>query len=89
MDDTLYIFKVGMMLATMLSAPMLIVVVILGVTVSVVQAAFQMQDQTLPLLIKLLACVLILAATWGWMSAQLLEYSREVFERIAAISARR
>lgn len=88
MGDTLYIFKTGMMLATVLSAPMLVVVVVLGVTVSLLQAAFQMQDQTLPLLVKLLAAVLVLALTWGWMSSQLLEFFREIFARIESLSAR-
>jgi type III secretion protein S len=89
MGDTLYLFKAGMMLAVLLSAPVLVVVVILGVAVSLLQAAFQMQDQTLPLLVKLLATVMILAATWAWMSSQVIEYSREVFERIEGVSTRR
>jgi type III secretion protein S len=89
MGDTLYLFKAGMMLATLLSAPVLIVVVVLGVAVSLLQAAFQMQDQTLPLLVKLMATVLILALSWAWMSGQLIEYSREVFNRIEGISAKR
>ena len=89
MGDTLYLFKAGMLLATILSAPVLITVVVLGVAVSLLQAAFQMQDQTLPLLVKPLATVLILAATWAWMSGQLVEFSREIFERIEGISARR
>ncbi|CAN5573140.1 N/A [soil metagenome] len=88
MGDTLYIFKAGMMLATILSAPILIAVVVLGVTVSLLQAAFQMQDQTLPLLVKLLAAVLILSLTWTWMSSLVIEFFREVFDRIESLTAR-
>jgi type III secretion protein S len=89
MGDTLYLFKVGMMLATILSAPVLVVVVVLGVAVSLLQAAFQMQDQTLPLLVKIMACVLILAATWGWMSTQVIEFTSQVFDRVESISTRK
>lgn len=77
-----------MMLATILSAPILIAVVVLGVTVSLLQAAFQMQDQTLPLLVKLLAAVLILSLTWTWMSSLVIEFFREVFDRIESLTAR-
>lgn len=89
MGDTLYVFKTGMLLATMLSAPTLIAVVVLGVAVSLVQAAFQMQDQTLPMLVKLFATVVILGMTWAWMSSAMVEFSNGVFERIANVSTKR
>lgn len=89
MGDTLYLFKAGLFLASLLSAPVLIVVVLLGVLVSLLQAAFQLQDQTLPMLVKLLATILVLAATWTWMASQLIEYSNHIFERIEGISTRR
>lgn len=82
MNDSLYIFKVGMTLSVMLSGPVLVIVVLLGIVVSLLQAAFQMQDQTLPLFAKLVVTVVILALSWNWMSTAMLEFTNDVFTRI-------
>ncbi|MDB5821271.1 MAG: type secretion protein HrpO family [Rhizobacter sp.] len=80
--DSLYIFKVGMTLSVMLSGPVLVIVVLLGIVVSLLQAAFQMQDQTLPLFAKLVITVVILAFTWNWMSTAMIDFTNNVFSRI-------
>ena len=86
LTDSLYIFKVGMTLSVMLSGPVLVLVVLLGIVVSLLQAAFQMQDQTLPLFAKLLMTIAILAFSWNWMSTAMLEFTNEVFNRIEEMS---
>lgn len=88
LTDSLYVFKVGMMLAVMLSGPVLVVVVALGIVVSLLQAAFQMQDQTLPLFVKLVVTILILAFSWNWMSSEMIEFTRDVFTRIEEMRER-
>jgi type III secretion protein S len=82
LTDSLYIFKVGMTLSVMLSGPVLIIVVLLGIVVSLLQAAFQMQDQTLPLFAKLVVTIVVLAFSWNWMSTAMLEFTNDVFQRI-------
>jgi type III secretion protein S len=86
LSDSLYVFKVGMTLSVMLSGPVLIIVVLLGIMVSLLQAAFQMQDQTLPLFAKLVVTVVILAFSWNWMSTAMLEFTNDVFSRIEEMS---
>ena len=46
--EPIVLFKQGMLLVVVLSAPPLIVAVIVGVMTSLVQALMQIQDQTLP-----------------------------------------
>ncbi|WP_205914764.1 EscS/YscS/HrcS family type III secretion system export apparatus protein, partial [Pseudomonas viridiflava] len=46
--ETLTLFKQAMMLVVVLSAPPLIVAVVVGVITSLLQAVMQLQDQTLP-----------------------------------------
>jgi type III secretion protein S len=82
LTDSLYVFKVGMTLSVMLSGPVLIIVVLLGIVVSLLQAAFQMQDQTLPLFAKLVVTIVVLAFSWNWMSTAMLEFTNDVFQRI-------
>lgn len=88
MESSLYLFKTGLLLATLLSAPVLLAVLVVGMLVSLVQAAFQLQDQTLPIVAKLVVAVLILAMSWSWMSAQLIQFSQQVFDSIQTISVK-
>lgn len=88
MESSLYLFKTGLLLATLLSAPVLIAVLVVGMLVSLVQAAFQLQDQTLPIVAKLVVAVLVLAMSWSWMSAQVIQFSQQVFDSIQTISVK-
>ncbi|MGJ7579333.1 EscS/YscS/HrcS family type III secretion system export apparatus protein [Variovorax sp. RHLX14] len=88
MESSLYLFKTGLLLATLLSAPVLLAVLVVGMLVSLVQAAFQLQDQTLPIVAKLVVAVLVLAMSWSWMSAQLIQFSQQVFDSIQTISVK-
>ena len=88
MESSLYLFKTGLLLATLLSAPALLAVLAVGMLVSLVQAAFQLQDQTLPIVAKLVVAVLVLAMSWSWMSAQVIQFSQQVFDSIQTISVK-
>lgn len=73
MVDTLYFFQKGLWLVIILSAPPLIVATIFGCAVSLVQAITQIQDQTLPYLVKLLTVAITLALTGRWIGAELIQ----------------
>ena len=70
------------MLAAKLSAPLLAVALVVGVVISLVQAVFQVQDQTLTMVPKLLVGGLVLALTGGWMLRISVEFTQELFARI-------
>jgi len=72
MDPTL-LFKQGMLLVVLLSAPPLIVAVVVGVLTSLVQALMQIQDQTLPFGIKLVAVGITLALTGRWIGVEMIQ----------------
>lgn len=81
--DALTLFKEGMLLVVLLSAPPLIVAVIVGVLTSLVQALMQIQDQTLPFGIKLVAVGVTLLVTGRWIGVELLGLLRRAFEMMA------
>nr|ADT81077.1 RscS [Pseudomonas fluorescens] len=81
--DALTLFKEGTLLVVLLSAPPLIVAVIVGVLTSLVQALMQIQDQTLPFGIKLVAVGLTLLVTGRWIGVELLGLLRRAFEMMA------
>ena len=81
--DPILLFKQGMLLVVVLSAPPLIVAVVAGVLTSLVQALMQIQDQTLPFGVKLAAVGLTLAATGRWIGVELISFINLAFDLIA------
>ncbi|WP_251977512.1 type III secretion system export apparatus subunit SctS [Salinicola avicenniae] len=80
--EPLAILKQGMTLVVLLSAPALIAAVLAGVLISLVQGMMQIQDQTLPFGIKLLAVSVTLAATARWVGVELIELANHAFEQL-------
>jgi flagellar biosynthetic protein FliQ len=60
------------------SAPMLIVVLIVGVLVSIFQAATQINEATLSFVPKLLSAVAVMAVAGPWMMTTLVDYLRSM-----------
>lgn len=85
--EILTLFKQAMLLVVMLSAPPLIVAVTVGVIVSLLQAVMQLQDQTLPFAVKLVAVGLTLALTGRWVGVQLIQLTTLAFNMIAQTGA--
>ncbi|MFJ4136475.1 type III secretion system export apparatus subunit SctS [Pseudomonas fragi] len=84
--DPVLLFKQGMLLVVVLSAPPLIVAVVVGVLTSLVQALMQVQDQTLPFGIKLLAVGVTLALTGRWIGVELIQLVNLTFDMAARSS---
>ena len=85
--EPIVMFKQGMLLVVVLSAPPLIVAVVVGVLTSLMQALMQVQDQTLPFGIKLVAVGVTLALTGRWIGVELIQLLNLTFD-IAARSTR-
>lgn len=81
--DPILLFKQGMLLVVVLSAPPLIVAVVVGVLTSLIQALMQIQDQTLPFGIKLVAVGITLALTGRWIGVELMQLTYLTFDMAA------
>ena len=81
--DPVLLFKQGMLLVVVLSAPPLIVAVVVGVLTSLVQALMQVPDQTLPFGIKLVAVGVTLALTGRWIGVELIQLINLTFDMVA------
>ncbi|MEK8029093.1 MAG: hypothetical protein RLY78_918 [Pseudomonadota bacterium] len=64
----------GLYMLLMVSAPLLLAVLAVGLVVSVFQAATQINESTLSFVPKVLAAVAVLAIAGPWMLQQLVEY---------------
>ncbi|CRM88882.1 EscS/YscS/HrcS family type III secretion system export apparatus protein [Pseudomonas sp. C 49-2] len=80
--EPIVLFKQGMLLVVLLTAPPLIVAVVVGVLTSLVQALMQIQDQTLPFGIKLVAVGVTLIMTGRWIGVELIQLINLTFEMI-------
>lgn len=76
MVDTLAFFQQGLWLIIMLSAPPLLVATLAGVLVSLIQAVTQIQDQTLPYVVKLMAVAVTLSMTGRWIGGELIQLAQ-------------
>jgi flagellar biosynthetic protein FliQ len=75
----------ALQLALMLSAPLLLTALAVGVLVGVFQAATQINEQTLSFIPKLLATAAVLVFTGPWMLRLLTEFTRRLFESIPSL----
>jgi flagellar biosynthetic protein FliQ len=68
----------GLYLLLMVSAPILLAVLVVGLVVSIFQAATQINEATLSFVPKIVAAVAVLAVAGPWMMTTLVEYLRSV-----------
>jgi flagellar biosynthetic protein FliQ len=74
----------GLWMLLMVSAPLLVVVLVVGLVVSVFQAATQINEATLSFVPKIVCAVIVLAVAGPWMLSTLVEYLRSVLMGIPA-----
>jgi flagellar biosynthesis protein FliQ len=74
----------GLWMLLLVSAPVLLVVLIVGLVVSIFQAATQINEATLSFVPKIVGAVIVLAITGPWMLSTLVDYLRSVLMGIPA-----
>lgn len=84
-DHILHIAREGLYLALLVSAPPVLTSMFVGLLISVIQATTQIQEQTLTFVPKLVAVFLSLAISAPWIGAQLIRFTRLVFESIGVL----
>jgi len=72
----------AMQIMLMVSAPLLLTALIVGLLVSIFQAATQINEQTLSFIPKLVAMMVVLAVAGPWMITIFTDFMRRVFENI-------
>lgn len=76
----------AMEVTLMVAAPMLLVALVIGLVVSIFQAATQINEMTLSFIPKLVGIFLALIIAGPWMLSVMLDYMREVFTSIPALA---
>ena len=68
-----------------LAAPLLLSALVIGLIISIFQAATQINEQTLSFIPKLLGMLLTLILAGPWMLQMMVDYIRRLFESIPQI----
>ncbi len=84
-QHVLTIGQQALYVVVLLSAPLLITALAVGLVVSVLQAATQINEMTLSFLPKLLAMFLVLVAAGPWMLALIVDYLQRVLTGIGTV----
>jgi flagellar biosynthetic protein FliQ len=79
------ILRQGLFLVLMVSAGPMAAALCVGLTVSILQAATQLQEQTLSYVPKLIAVALSLAILGPWMLKELLQFVQMLFTSIPMV----
>jgi len=72
----------GLYILLLVSAPMLISVLLIGLVVSIFQAATQIHEATLSFVPKIIGAVAVLAIAGPWMLTTLVEYIQRTLQAI-------
>lgn len=72
----------AMWTAALIAGPILLAVLIVGVSVGVFQAATSINEMTLSFLPKLVVVTFLIALLGSWQLQFLVDFARRVFERI-------
>ena len=72
----------AMEITLMVAAPILLVALIIGLIVSIFQAATQINESTLSFIPKLVGIFVALVVAGPWMLSVMLDYMRQVFTGI-------
>jgi flagellar biosynthetic protein FliQ len=84
-DDIIQIVASGLLTAAKISAPVLIATLAVGLLLSIVQSATQIQESTLTFLPKLAVSALVLVLTGTWTLRVLTGFTRQVFDLIPTL----
>ncbi len=74
--------RTAMEVTLMVAAPLLLVALVIGLVVSIFQAATQINESTLSFIPKLIGIFVALVVAGPWMLSVMLDYMRQVFTGI-------
>jgi len=72
----------GLYLLLMVAAPLLVTILVVGLVVSIFQAATQINEATLSFVPKIIAAVAMMAIMGPWMMGTLVDYLRQTLLNI-------
>ena len=79
-SDAVDVFREGIFVAMRLSAPVLLMCMVIGVVVAILQAVTQIHEQAIGFIMKLIVVVLFIILGGSWMMRSLQDYTISLFQ---------
>jgi type III secretion protein S len=70
----------ALLMILILSGPPILISMAVGLFVAILQAATQIQEQTLSFTVKLIAVVFTLLLMGGWLGGQIVQFTNTIFQ---------
>ena len=86
LGEAISIMRGGIYQTLLMSAPMLLVAMVVGLIIAILQATTSIQEQTLTFVPKIAAILLTLALLGNFLFQSLAEYTRRLFELIPSMA---
>jgi flagellar biosynthetic protein FliQ len=84
-ESVMTIGRDAMQVTLMVAAPILLVILVIGLAVSIFQAATQINDAALAFIPKVTATVVALLVFGNWMTSKMTYFAIFAFEQIALV----
>ena len=84
-DFVLYLGRRAMETAMLVSAPVLVVTLVVGVITALLQAVTSIRDQTVGTVLKLACVGVTLMIAGNWMMQVAISYTTEIFAQVQAL----
>lgn len=81
-----YLFREAFYTTLMVSAPMLILSLVVGLVISVFQAATSIQEFTLTFVPKIIAVAIVTVLTLPWMMETMVSFTVNLFNQIPGLA---
>jgi len=81
-DQAVELSRAAIMLTLQIGAPVMLTAVVVGLTISILLAVTQIQDQTISFVPKIIAMILAMLYVLPWVITQMVEYSTSLFRNI-------
>jgi flagellar biosynthesis protein FliQ len=80
-----YLFREAFYTTLLVSAPMLMLSLVIGLLISIVQAATSIQEITLTFVPKIIIVAVVAVLTLPWMMEVMISFTMNVFNQIPAL----
>ncbi len=85
LDQAIELFHKTMETALVVGAPVILIAFIVGLAISIFQAATQIQEMTLTFIPKIVATILALIFFGSWMFRTLVDFIQEILKSILVL----
>jgi len=84
-DQAVELCRQALILTMLISAPVLVVAVVVGLLISLLQAVTQLQDQTISFVPKIIAMMVAMLYVLPWAVSRMVEYSQTLIRDIPSL----